>query len=103
MVTYGGLSKEPVSVPTGLLIFNDVRLRGFWLTGSSAEADHEVEYRRRVQEEILRIAAKVRRIWKSKSVRFPKRACPLSGRSLRVTLTRDPTSARQTARTVMIH
>jgi len=32
LVTYGGMSGKPVTVPTGALIFNDVRLRGFWLT-----------------------------------------------------------------------
>jgi trans-2-enoyl-CoA reductase len=32
MVTYGGMSLKPVTVPTSSLIFNDVRLRGFWLT-----------------------------------------------------------------------
>jgi len=32
MVTYGGMSRKPVCVPTGRLIFNDVALRGFWLS-----------------------------------------------------------------------
>lgn len=32
MVTYGGMSKQPVSVPVSALIFKDVRLRGFWMT-----------------------------------------------------------------------
>jgi len=32
MVTYGGMSRKPVCVPTGRLIFNDVSLRGFWLS-----------------------------------------------------------------------
>ncbi len=34
MVTYGGMSMKPVSVPTSLLIFNDLQLRGFWLSKS---------------------------------------------------------------------
>ena len=34
MVTYGGMSMKPVSVPTSLLIFKDLRLRGFWLSNS---------------------------------------------------------------------
>lgn len=38
MVTYGAMSQQPLSVPPGLLIFNDVRLRGFWLTGGYAKA-----------------------------------------------------------------
>ncbi|KAJ9155151.1 hypothetical protein NKR23_g1980 [Pleurostoma richardsiae] len=32
MVTYGGMSKQPVALPTGLLIFKDLRFRGFWLS-----------------------------------------------------------------------
>lgn len=32
MVTYGGMSKEPVIVPTSSLIFSDVHVRGFWMT-----------------------------------------------------------------------
>lgn len=32
MVTYGGMSREPVSVPTSALIFKDIRFHGFWMT-----------------------------------------------------------------------
>ena len=32
MVTYGAMSRQPVKVPNGFLIFKDVRLRGFWFT-----------------------------------------------------------------------
>ncbi|KAJ1354739.1 hypothetical protein KIN20_011749 [Parelaphostrongylus tenuis] len=32
MVTYGGMSKMPLQVPTGPLIFNDIRLKGFWMS-----------------------------------------------------------------------
>ncbi|XP_050421257.1 enoyl-[acyl-carrier-protein] reductase, mitochondrial-like [Adelges cooleyi] len=32
MVTYGGMSREPVIVPTASFIFKDVQLRGFWMT-----------------------------------------------------------------------
>eukprot|EP00126_Sphaerothecum_destruens_P009266 Sdes_comp20477_c0_seq4m14785 len=32
MVTYGGMSKEPVIVPTGQLIFRNIKLAGFWLS-----------------------------------------------------------------------
>ncbi|TYZ65930.1 hypothetical protein PybrP1_006133 [[Pythium] brassicae (nom. inval.)] len=31
-VTYGGMSKEPVTVGTGALIFHDITLKGFWMT-----------------------------------------------------------------------
>lgn len=32
LVTYGGMSKQPLMVPAGPLIFNDVILRGFWMS-----------------------------------------------------------------------
>jgi len=31
VVTYGGVSAEPLRFPTRYLIFNDIQLRGFWL------------------------------------------------------------------------
>lgn len=36
-VTYGGMSKQPLSVPNGPLIFNDVKLCGFWNTRWNSE------------------------------------------------------------------
>ncbi|KAH0503110.1 Trans-2-enoyl-CoA reductase, mitochondrial [Microtus ochrogaster] len=32
MVTYGGMAKQPVTASVSLLIFKDLRLRGFWLS-----------------------------------------------------------------------
>lgn len=32
MVTYGGMSREPVTVATSALIFKDHQFRGFWMT-----------------------------------------------------------------------
>ncbi|PKS09382.1 hypothetical protein jhhlp_003997 [Lomentospora prolificans] len=32
MVTYGGMSKQPVMLPTAALIFKDIRFLGFWLS-----------------------------------------------------------------------
>uniref|UniRef100_A0A8D8H635 Enoyl-[acyl-carrier-protein] reductase, mitochondrial n=2 Tax=Culex pipiens TaxID=7175 RepID=A0A8D8H635_CULPI len=32
MVTYGGMSREPVTVPTAALIFKDLQFSGFWMT-----------------------------------------------------------------------
>ncbi|GAB0099976.1 Enoyl- [Sergentomyia squamirostris] len=32
VVTYGGMSREPVTAPTGHLIFKDISFKGFWLT-----------------------------------------------------------------------
>ena len=32
LVTYGAMSKQPLKIPNGQLIFSDLRFRGFWLT-----------------------------------------------------------------------
>lgn len=32
MVTYGGMSREPVTIPTSTLIFKDIKVKGFWMT-----------------------------------------------------------------------
>ena len=32
-MTYGGMSKKPVILPTPLLIFKDISAKGFWLSG----------------------------------------------------------------------
>uniref|UniRef100_A0A7R9EPV4 Enoyl-[acyl-carrier-protein] reductase, mitochondrial n=1 Tax=Timema bartmani TaxID=61472 RepID=A0A7R9EPV4_9NEOP len=32
MVTYGGMSREPVTLPTSALIFKDISARGFWMS-----------------------------------------------------------------------
>jgi len=50
MVTYGGMSKQPVILPTGLLIFKDIRFVGFWL---SRWADSNTEAKSRTVNEIL--------------------------------------------------
>ena len=32
MVTYGGMSRQPLTIPTGSLIFKDHKFHGFWMT-----------------------------------------------------------------------
>lgn len=43
MVTYGGMSREPVTVPTSSLIFKDLQIRGFWMTRWSKENANSVD------------------------------------------------------------
>ncbi|RKU40789.1 mitochondrial 2-enoyl thioester reductase [Coniochaeta pulveracea] len=50
MVTYGAMSKQPVMLPTGLLIFKDLRFHGFWL---SRWANRDTEGKKKTIEEIL--------------------------------------------------
>ncbi|KAI2632919.1 NAD(P)-binding protein [Xylaria nigripes] len=50
MVTYGGMARQPVALPTGLLIFKDIRFVGFWL---SRWADGNTAAKAQVVNEIL--------------------------------------------------
>lgn len=36
LVVYGGMSQQPLVMPPSQLIFRDIRIRGFWLTGGYA-------------------------------------------------------------------
>lgn len=39
MVTYGGMSREPVTIPTSALIFKNISFHGFWMTAYNEVAD----------------------------------------------------------------
>ncbi|KAJ8340867.1 hypothetical protein SKAU_G00331580 [Synaphobranchus kaupii] len=41
MVTYGGMSKQPVTVPVSALIFKDVKVRGFWVSQWKRDHAHD--------------------------------------------------------------
>ncbi|XP_076621133.1 enoyl-[acyl-carrier-protein] reductase, mitochondrial [Colletes latitarsis] len=43
MVTYGGMSREPLTVPTSALIFKDITLKGFWVTEWTKKNMHSKE------------------------------------------------------------
>ncbi|KAG7117536.1 hypothetical protein HYQ44_006161 [Verticillium longisporum] len=50
LVSYGGMARQPVALPTGLLIFQDLRFVGFWL---SRWNDRDVQGRRFAVEDLL--------------------------------------------------
>ncbi|RKF76611.1 Enoyl- reductase, mitochondrial [Golovinomyces cichoracearum] len=37
LITYGGMSRQPLQVPTSRLIFDDIRFSGFWISRWSAD------------------------------------------------------------------
>ncbi len=41
LVTYGAMGRQPVRIPNGMLIFGDLRLRGFWVTRWYEAAERE--------------------------------------------------------------
>src|SRR5581483_4699160 len=41
IVTYGAMGRQPLRIPNGLLIFKDLRWRGFWVTQWYRTASHE--------------------------------------------------------------
>ena len=50
LVTYGGMSKQPLQLPTGLLIFKDLKFSGFWV---SRWSDRNPEEKKRTVDEIM--------------------------------------------------
>jgi mitochondrial enoyl-[acyl-carrier protein] reductase / trans-2-enoyl-CoA reductase len=50
LVTYGGMSKQPVQLPTAALIFKDIKFSGFWV---SRWSDANPEEKKRTVDEIL--------------------------------------------------
>ncbi|MDD5349752.1 MAG: 2-enoyl thioester reductase domain-containing protein [Chthoniobacteraceae bacterium] len=47
VITFGAMSRQPMKIPTGLLIFKDIRFLGFWMTRwyqSATEADARAMY-----------------------------------------------------------
>lgn len=42
-VTYGGMSRQPVTVPTSALIFKDIQFRGFWMTRWANNPNNDIE------------------------------------------------------------
>ncbi|XP_008275610.1 enoyl-[acyl-carrier-protein] reductase, mitochondrial [Stegastes partitus] len=52
MVTYGGMSKQPVTVPVSALIFKDVKVRGFWVTQWKRDNSHDERIFRTMLDEL---------------------------------------------------
>ena len=53
MVTYGGMSNRPVTVPTSKMIFNNISLKGFWLPHWLNT--HSIEDRKKMFQSIYEI------------------------------------------------
>ncbi|KAK9507153.1 hypothetical protein O3M35_007066 [Rhynocoris fuscipes] len=54
VVTYGGMSREPVIIPTSLLIFKDISAKGFWMTRWTKE-NRDSEVRKHMLTEIMNL------------------------------------------------
>jgi len=50
LVTYGGMSKQPVTVPTAEFIFRDLVCRGFWMSRWKAENYKGSEFAKMLHE-----------------------------------------------------
>ena len=49
-MTYGAMAMAPMSVPAGPLIFNDLVLRGFWMTAWSRQEQRSSARRQMLRE-----------------------------------------------------
>ncbi|XP_068998345.1 enoyl-[acyl-carrier-protein] reductase, mitochondrial [Embiotoca jacksoni] len=58
MVTYGGMSKQPVTVPVSALIFKDVKVRGFWVTQWKRDNSHDGNAFRAMLDELCSLIRK---------------------------------------------
>ncbi|XP_073979679.1 enoyl-[acyl-carrier-protein] reductase, mitochondrial isoform X3 [Rhodnius prolixus] len=54
VVTYGGMSREPVIIPTSLLIFKDISAKGFWMTRWTKE-NRDSEVRKHMLTDIMNL------------------------------------------------
>ncbi|RKF54911.1 Enoyl- reductase, mitochondrial [Erysiphe neolycopersici] len=52
LVTYGGMARQPLQLPTGRLIFDDLRFSGFWVSRWAADNPEE---KKRMLNEILNL------------------------------------------------
>ncbi|KAM4581504.1 enoyl-[acyl-carrier-protein] reductase, mitochondrial [Odontesthes bonariensis] len=52
LVTYGGMSKQPVTVPVSALIFKDVKVKGFWVTQWKRVHSHDGKLFRGMLDEL---------------------------------------------------
>ena len=52
LVTYGGMSKQPVMLPTALLIFKDISFSGFWV---SRWSDNHPEEKKKTVDHVLQL------------------------------------------------
>jgi mitochondrial enoyl-[acyl-carrier protein] reductase / trans-2-enoyl-CoA reductase len=50
LVTYGGMSREPLTVPTSALIFKDLRFVGYWMTRWNKENQGGADWSKMFQE-----------------------------------------------------
>jgi trans-2-enoyl-CoA reductase len=51
-VTYGAMSKQPLTIPASMLIFKDIHFHGFWV---SKWAERHPEEKKRTVEDVLRL------------------------------------------------
>lgn len=50
VVTYGGMSKQPVQIPTSALVFRNLQFRGFWM--SKWKLENPIEERQKMIDEL---------------------------------------------------
>lgn len=67
MLTYGGMSKMPVTLPTSLLIFKNLKCLGFWITQNSVR---DPASKRKTIEEVSKLYAEGKIVSPANDVRI---------------------------------
>lgn len=52
-MVYGGMANQPIQIPPGSLIFNNISVRGFWLTGGYAEMKEGWKSKERLVDRVV--------------------------------------------------
>ena len=50
MVTYGGMSRDPVTMPTSVFIFKDITLKGYWQTRWTKSNRNSTEHKQMLSD-----------------------------------------------------
>jgi len=68
MVTYGGMSCQPIIIPTSPFIFNDITLKGFWL--SRWVETHSKEEREKMLNDITQMIKSKKLVYFTETFKF---------------------------------
>lgn len=70
VVTYGAMSRRPITIPSSMFLFRDIRFRGFWLQQWNKE--HTLEERKQMYNTLLNLMKDKKLTLNTEVVNFEK-------------------------------